>query len=74
MPIYEFECSKCGSESEMLVKTTDWSDAKCPDCGSTSLEKKLSTFSPAGADSGHNDAPPCGLNPGSCGGCCGSGM
>ncbi|MCS7337124.1 MAG: zinc ribbon domain-containing protein [Verrucomicrobiae bacterium] len=44
MPIYEFECKKCGHECELLVRSTDWHGAKCPKCGSGSLTKKFSLF------------------------------
>ena len=45
MPIYEFHCEKCGKDSEILVRSSDWKDTKCPQCGSAKLEKKFSTFS-----------------------------
>jgi putative FmdB family regulatory protein len=49
MPIYEFHCGKCGRDSEILVRSADWSATKCPHCGSAKLDKKLSTFASAGA-------------------------
>jgi putative FmdB family regulatory protein len=49
MPIYEFHCEKCGKDSEILVRSSKWTGTKCPNCGSTKLEKKLSTFAAAGA-------------------------
>jgi putative FmdB family regulatory protein len=49
MPIYEFHCGKCGKDSEQLVRSADWSAAKCPHCGSAKLDKKFSTFAAAGA-------------------------
>lgn len=67
MPIYEFICDACQKESEILVRSHDWSDVSCPECGSTQLEKKLSVFA---ASSGEADAaPPCSGNPSSCGRC-----
>jgi putative FmdB family regulatory protein len=49
MPIYEFHCGKCERDSEILVRSADWSGTKCPHCGSTKLDKKFSTFASAGA-------------------------
>jgi len=49
MPIYEFHCGKCGKDSEILVRSSDWSGTKCPHCGSSKLDKKFSTFASAGA-------------------------
>ena len=44
MPIYEFHCDKCGQDSEVLVRSSDWKGTPCPACGSTRLAKKFSTF------------------------------
>jgi putative FmdB family regulatory protein len=76
MPIYEFTCKKCGKDSEVLVRSTDWKGTPCPACGSTQLMKKLSVFATSGhGDNSFADAPaPCGAEPGSCGNChCGAG-
>lgn len=39
MPLYDFNCQKCGKTYELLVKLS--STPVCPDCGG-SLEKLLS--------------------------------
>ena len=49
MPIYEFHCEKCGSDSEILVRSANWRGTKCPHCGSAKLDKKFSTFAAAAA-------------------------
>jgi putative FmdB family regulatory protein len=67
MPIYEFHCEKCGSDSEILVRSSDWKGAECPHCGSRKLSKKFSTF--AAASSGGGSESSCTSNGG--GGCCG---
>ena len=41
MPIYEFHCEKCGKDSEILIRSSDVKGTKCPECGSTKLEKKF---------------------------------
>lgn len=68
MPIYEFHCEKCGRDSEVLVRSSDWSGTKCPHCGSSRLDKKFSTFAAAG---GGNDSGACDIGGGGGGGCCG---
>ncbi|TAL07291.1 MAG: zinc ribbon domain-containing protein [Verrucomicrobia bacterium] len=56
MPIYEFHCDKCERDSEILVRSSEWSGTKCPHCGSAKLTKKFSTF--ASANAGAPSAPP----------------
>lgn len=45
MPIYEYECKKCGNSFEELVRSAEESAPKCPQCGDADTVKKLSTFS-----------------------------
>ena len=70
MPIYEFHCGSCDTDSEILVSSTNWKGAKCPHCNSTKLEKKLSVF--ASACAGGN-ASAASTKPVRTGGCCGGG-
>lgn len=42
MPIYEYQCQKCGNELEALQKVSDEPLLDCPECGSPSLRKKVS--------------------------------
>jgi len=43
MPIYEFECRKCGSRFEALVASAAAAkDEKCPRCGSNEVKKTIS--------------------------------
>ncbi|VGO12071.1 hypothetical protein PDESU_00621 [Pontiella desulfatans] len=44
MPIFEYQCKKCGTRYEALVPTAD-AKAACESCGSRQVEKQLSTFS-----------------------------
>jgi putative FmdB family regulatory protein len=39
MPIYEFHCEDCDTDSEILVRSRDWNGTKCPRCGSLKLAK-----------------------------------
>jgi len=41
MPIYEYSCSKCGDDFELLVFKSD--EPACPKCGSKNLQKKMSS-------------------------------
>ena len=43
MPIFEYVCTSCGSESELLVRSAD-EKVVCVSCGSTEMQKKFSTF------------------------------
>ena len=56
MPLFEFRCRKCGKKFEEIIKGSEKRDAaKCPHCGSSQVEKLLSSFhstsenSPAGS-------------------------
>jgi len=42
MPIYEYVCDECGHPFEALVFGAE--RPKCPECGSSKLEKQLSLF------------------------------
>lgn len=42
MPIYEFECLKCGYEFEKLQRVSDPPPSKCPECGSKRVSQLLS--------------------------------
>jgi putative FmdB family regulatory protein len=70
MPIYEFHCEKCGCDSEILVRSSNWSGTKCPHCGSSKLDKKFSTFASAGATTASASAP---AKKSGGGHCCGGG-
>lgn len=71
MPLFEYACSACGRGFEELVR--EGVEVRCPDCGSTEVEKCFSTFSAhAGGDASvpppcRHDGPGCDL------GKCGSG-
>ncbi len=42
MPIYEYVCSACGAESEVMHKISDPPARKCPVCGKLKLTKLVS--------------------------------
>ena len=42
MPIYEYRCSSCGHEKEVLARMSDKPLTKCPECGKRTLKKQVS--------------------------------
>lgn len=42
MPIYEYECKKCGHRMEVLQKMSDDPLTECPDCKAHELKKLVS--------------------------------
>lgn len=71
MPIYEFECKKCNTSFEKLLKRMDEKAKEpCPACGSKETVRKLSVFAAASSSGVKSDASPM---PGGCGRCGGPG-
>ncbi len=50
MPLYEYECQKCGKRFERLVAAGKEKDVAC-DCGSAEVEKRISCFGIGGGSS-----------------------
>jgi putative FmdB family regulatory protein len=42
MPIYEYRCSECGEDHEVLQKVSEPPLTECPACGKPALQKQLS--------------------------------
>jgi putative FmdB family regulatory protein len=42
MPFYEYECAKCGHQTEVMQKISDPPLRKCPACGRSALKKLIS--------------------------------
>ncbi|MDH5545738.1 MAG: zinc ribbon domain-containing protein [Gammaproteobacteria bacterium] len=42
MPIYEYECKKCGHTLEAIQKMSDAPLVDCPECGDAALKKLIS--------------------------------
>ncbi len=41
MPLYEYQCPKCGHRFERIQKFSDPDPKKCPECGASKLERLL---------------------------------
>ena len=77
MPIYEYQCKKCGAVSEFLVYGSQVPESTCTSCGAAGLEKILSApnvhttaASSACQSLGCQTGPQCGSSPCASGGCC----
>lgn len=46
MPLYDYRCSACQCQSELLVRSN--TVPACPHCGSTALERLVSLTAPQG--------------------------
>ncbi|HFD92357.1 MAG TPA: zinc ribbon domain-containing protein [Gammaproteobacteria bacterium] len=42
MPIYEYSCTACGHNLEVLQKLSDPKLTECPECGKPTLQKQIS--------------------------------
>lgn len=42
MPIYDYHCTACGVDSEVMHKISDPPATKCPECGKNKLVKQVS--------------------------------
>ncbi|MCY4544971.1 MAG: zinc ribbon domain-containing protein [Gemmatimonadetes bacterium] len=48
MPLFEYECARCGEDFELLVKNADASESvSCPACSDNDVVKKFSAFATA---------------------------
>lgn len=50
MPLFDFECVRCGQVNEHLVMGAE--QPKCPNCGSDELKKLIGVPAPAGKSKG----------------------
>jgi putative FmdB family regulatory protein len=42
MPIYEYRCSSCGAQKDVMQKISDAVLTTCPECGMETFSKQLS--------------------------------
>ncbi|MFC1735690.1 zinc ribbon domain-containing protein [Candidatus Hydrogenedentota bacterium] len=69
MPIYEYECDKCGHVFEALLSISSKTKPPCEECGHKKVTKLISAFGVVGSSRGGGD-PDCGTcSGGSCSTC-----
>ena len=56
MPLYEYECSRCGSLFERLRGMHD-ADPACPNCDSTHVMRRISVFAASTSGGVRNSGP-----------------
>lgn len=54
MPLFEFQCRKCGHQFEELLTTAEveGGKVKCPACSSKRVEREFSAFATGSGDTG----------------------
>jgi len=58
MPIHEYRCTQCGHQfEEIIIRSSDADDVRCPECGAKRTERLMSAFSSTGSDKGSACAP-----------------
>lgn len=69
MPIYEYNCAKCGNCFEYLHFAGDDAPPECPKCGAREVKRQLSCFATGAGGQGGGLGSLSGLGHGSGGGC-----
>jgi putative FmdB family regulatory protein len=60
MPLYEYRCNKCGKGFEKLTSFRDAAkEQTCPICGSTNVERLVSSFAVGTKSGGSTECPTC---------------
>ena len=54
MPIYEYVCTDCGHQFELLLLPSVEPTTECPECYSRTLERLVSGFAVSSADITHS--------------------
>ncbi len=57
MPIYEYKCSECGTIFEAIVSSRGEGAVGCKSCGSSQVERQLSTFAVSAGGSAPQPRP-----------------
>ncbi len=68
MPIFEYDCERCGKHFDVFVRSKKDRNPCCPECGCKKCRKAFSTFAMGGSSkSSSSDGGSSGGS--SCGGC-----
>ncbi len=57
MPIFEYECQKCGYKMDFLEKSSGKKEHICEKCGSSEMQKLFSGFSIGQGDNSNGSCP-----------------
>lgn len=52
MPVYEYQCQRCGRVFERFTLVASADPGACPACGARDVRRKLSTFASKGHSTG----------------------
>lgn len=63
MPIFEYQCKKCGHVTSFLEKAGSKKSHVCETCGSKDTEKMFSTFAATSGGSSSSSSCPTGTCP-----------
>ena len=73
MPIYDYTCQDCDTKFEELIRNAqDEAGVRCSSCGSTRVERQMSSFAMGkgrSASSSASSSSRSGCSGGSCGSC-----
>lgn len=74
MPVYEYQCQKCGAKEELLQKMGATAEGlTCSACGATEMKKIISAHLVGKSGSRNQALPDCGASCNTLGGCCSGG-
>lgn len=60
MPIYEYQCTKCGQVFDKFVRSISAQEqVECPECHSKECRKNVTTFGTVGSSAGFGAASGC---------------
>ncbi|HHV35178.1 MAG TPA: zinc ribbon domain-containing protein [Syntrophomonadaceae bacterium] len=60
MPMYEYQCEKCGEKFSVIVSWFKRNKVNCPQCGSKNVKRLVSRFSVNSLGCGDNKKLPFG--------------
>ena len=63
MPIFQYKCKKCGHVMDFLESSSKKVEHKCEKCGSSDMQKQLSSFSCGQSSNGSDSSCPTGTCP-----------
>lgn len=64
MPVYEYQCERCGRAFELFVRSAGGrNEPECPHCGSTEVKKAISLFGVGGTGGRSDASASCGPGP-----------